>query len=192
MALCFALAASAATAETAYVTDMLQLGLHRAEDTSDRAFQNLISGTRLDVLERRTHYARVRTDDGSEGWVKSAYIVTEIPPRFRLAELEAEVESLRAELADASATETRAVREAERLRQRESEHEETAQALQEALARAERANAEYSERVDRYRMSMPLPWVVGALGLALAGGGFGGWWGLDRLLRRRYGGYRIY
>src|SRR5690606_12848920 len=66
---------AAAAAETAYVTDLLQLGLHQASDTSDRPFANLPSGTRLEVLERKTHYARVRTDGGDEGWVKAAYIV---------------------------------------------------------------------------------------------------------------------
>src|SRR5690606_40383264 len=61
--------AAAAQAETAYVTDILQLGLHQASDTSDRPFQNLTSGTRLEILERTALYARVRTDEGAEGWV---------------------------------------------------------------------------------------------------------------------------
>ena len=34
-----------ASAETGYVTDRLILGLHQAEDTSDRAFRSLESGT---------------------------------------------------------------------------------------------------------------------------------------------------
>jgi hypothetical protein len=37
-------------AETAYVTDMLRLGIHNASDTSDRPFDNLVSGTALEVL----------------------------------------------------------------------------------------------------------------------------------------------
>ena len=36
--------------------------------------------------------------DGEEGWVKSAYLVTEKPPRARLSELEAELEAVRAAL----------------------------------------------------------------------------------------------
>lgn len=192
IALCCAWAASAAAADTAYVTDMLQLGLHRAEDTSDRAFMNLVSGTRLEVLERRTHYARVRTDDGDEGWVKTAYIVADVPPRFLLAALEAEVESLRAQLHEARATEKRATQEAARLLGLNSEQVQTEQALRETVARLEHENTEYSQRIDGHRMSLPLLWVIGALGLALAGGGFGGWWGLDLLIRRRHAGYRIY
>lgn len=184
--------AAAAGAETAYVTDVLQLGLHRAADTSDRAFENLISGTRLEVLERATHYARVRTEDGDEGWVKSAYIVTETPARYRLAELESEIDALRAELGDARETEKQATSEAAQLRSREAEHEASAEALREALARLEAQNAEYADRVERYRFTLPLPWVLAALALTLVCGGVGGWWALDLLLRRRHAGYRIY
>src|SRR3970282_48196 len=77
-----------AAAETAYVTDILRLGLHRAEDTSDRPFDNLVSGTELEVLERVPNFARVRTAAGQEGWVKSAYLVGEKPAQARIAETE--------------------------------------------------------------------------------------------------------
>ena len=66
-----------AAAETAYVTDSLRLGLHHAEDTSDSPFQNLVSGAALEVLERTPSYAHVRTAEGQEGWVKSAYLVAQ-------------------------------------------------------------------------------------------------------------------
>lgn len=183
---------AAAGAETAYVTDILQLGLHRAADTSDRAFENLVSGTRLEVLERSTHYARVRTDDGDEGWVKAAYIVAETPARYRLAELESQVEALSAELAEARSTEQRASEEADRLRGREADHAATMKTLRDTVAQLERQNAEFAERVERYRVSLPIPWVLAALALTFVGGGAAGWWALDLFIRRRYGGYRIY
>jgi len=190
--LCLAWAAAAGAADTAYVTDILQLGLHRASDTSDRPFENLVSGTRLEILERTTHYARVRTESGAEGWVKAAYIVSETPARYRLAELESRVDALTAELADARATEKRAVREAERLRGLEAEHEASIEDLRRTLGRLEQQNAEYAARVERYRASLPLPWVLGALVLTFVGGGAAGWWTLDLLIRRRYAGYRMY
>ena len=43
---------AAALAETAYVTDNLRLGLHQAEDTSDRAFRTLESGQPVEILSR--------------------------------------------------------------------------------------------------------------------------------------------
>lgn len=186
------LVSAAAAAETAYVTDILQLGLHRASDTSDRPFENLVSGARLEILERTALYARVRTDDGDEGWVKAAYIVSETPARYRLAELETKVEALGAELADARATERQASDEAQLLRSREAEHAASIAALRETVGRLELQNAEYADRVERYRVSLPLPWVLAALALTFIGGGAAGWWALDLFLRRRYGGYRIY
>ena len=75
-----------AVAETAYVTDNLRLGLHAAEDTSDRAFRFLESGQPMEILVRDRNYANVRLPDGTEGWVKSAYLVDEKPAKLIVAE----------------------------------------------------------------------------------------------------------
>jgi hypothetical protein len=83
--------------DTMYVTDILQLGMHHAQDTSDEAFRNIVSGTEVTVLERATDTARVRTADGAEGWVRSFYLIPEQPARARVAELEARVGSLEQE-----------------------------------------------------------------------------------------------
>ena len=56
-----------AVAQTAYVTDNLRLGLHTAEDTSDRAFRYLESGQEMEILTRDRNYANVRLPDGTEG-----------------------------------------------------------------------------------------------------------------------------
>ena len=53
-----------AMAETAYITDNLRLGLHRAADTSDRAFRTLQSGQELEIISRDRNYANVRLPDG--------------------------------------------------------------------------------------------------------------------------------
>ena len=74
----------AARAETVYITDNLRLGLHKLADTSDRPFRTLESGTELEVLERSRNYARVRVTDGTVGYVKSAYLVTDKPARLIL------------------------------------------------------------------------------------------------------------
>ena len=66
-----------AAAETAYVTDNLRLGLHAAEDTSDRAFRFLESGQAMEILSRDRNYANVRLPDGTEGWVKLEFTITE-------------------------------------------------------------------------------------------------------------------
>ena len=88
-----------AAAETAYVTDNLRLGLHQAADTSDRAFRTLDSGQELEILTRDRNYAHVSLPDGVRGYVKAAYLVDEKPAKLIVAETQAELDRLRAELA---------------------------------------------------------------------------------------------
>ncbi|MDH3547693.1 MAG: hypothetical protein OEN22_11360, partial [Gammaproteobacteria bacterium] len=87
-----------AMAETAYVTDNLRLGLHQAEDTSDRAFRMLDSGQAVEILSRNRNYANVQLPDGAQGYVKAAYLVDEKPAKLIVAETQAENERLAAEL----------------------------------------------------------------------------------------------
>src|SRR5262245_60495077 len=107
--------AAAASAETAYVTDSLRLGLYAEPDASGSPAQNLVSGTALEVLERTQGYARVRTPAGSEGWVKAAYLVDEKPAQLRVAELEAELATLRSDADRARAARVSAEDELHRL-----------------------------------------------------------------------------
>lgn len=181
-----------ADAETAYVTDILRLGIHRASDTGDRAFESLISGTALEILDRNVNYAHVRMSDGREGWVKAAYLVSEKPAQLRVAEMEAELEALQTRVAAAEAASVEAERSAADVVRRVQRDERSATALRESLGRLERQNGEYATRLERYRLSLPLPWVAAALLLTLIGGFVGGWWWLDALIRRRHGGFRVY
>jgi hypothetical protein len=98
----FALLAAAAAwpQETRYVTDVLELGVHRAADTSDEAFRDLVSGTEVTVLEQGPDFSRVRMADGEEGWVRSLYLTEERPARTEVAELEARVGMLEQALAE--------------------------------------------------------------------------------------------
>ena len=184
--------AATAYAETEYVTDILRLGIHRAADTSDRAFDSLVSGTPLEVLERTVNYARVRTVDGQEGWVKSAYLVNDKPAQLRVAEVEAELAALRDRVTQAEEARVSAEQQAARLHQQLSDDEHSSAAMIESLARLERLNADYETRFERYRLSLPLSWVAAAILLTLIGGFVGGWWWLYALIRRRHGGFRVY
>jgi SH3 domain protein len=179
-------------AETAYVTDILRLGLHRAEDTNDQPFRNLVSGTELEVLLQTTNYAQVRTADGQEGWVKSAYLVTDKPAQLRVAELEAELATLRAE-SDRAEHERLA---AEQQLAQATRHVDAAAASSEAveatLLRLKDENAAFAERLDAYRGSIPLLWVLGALAITLIAGFTAGLAWVDYTSRRRHGGFRIY
>jgi SH3 domain protein len=184
--------AAPAEAETAYVTDSLRLGLHRAEDTSDRPFENLVSGTPLEVMERNSNYARVRTSGGQEGWVKSAYLVDEKPAQLRVAELEAELAGLRGQFDQVRSARSSAEDELNRLGKQVAATTGSADAIQDTLGRLKSENEAYEARLESYRRSLPLPWVAAALIVTLVAGFSAGLWWLDALIRRRHGGFRIY
>ncbi len=190
----FALAApiGAAHAETAYVTDSLRLGLHRASDTSDRPFENLVSGVGLEVLERNPNYARVRLDDGREGWVKAMYLETEKPAAARVLELEHELGVVQSTVAAAKAAQAEAEHELARLRAQMQATTGTAETIEETLARLQAENSAQEQRLETYRYALPLKWVIPALVVTLVGGFLAGLWWLDALIRRRHGGFRIY
>jgi SH3 domain protein len=182
----------AAVAETAYVTDILRLGLHRARDTSDRPFENLVSGTPLEILEQVPNYARVRTRSGSEGWVKSGFLVAEKPAQLRVAEVEAELERLTGELAVAQAAQRAAEADLSRLTEEVASGEQSAAAIEETLARLKSDNDSFATQLETYRGAVPLTWTVAALIVALIGGFVAGLWCLDAIIRRRHGGFRVY
>lgn len=179
-------------AETAYVTDSLRLGLHNTDDTSDKPFENLVSGTALEVIERNANYARVRTPGGQEGWVKSAYLVDDKPAQLRVAELEAELAGLRGEADQARTARSSAEDELNRLGKQVAATTGSTDAIHDTLGRLKSENEAYEARLDSYRGSLPLPWVAAALVLTLVAGFAGGLWWLDALIRRRHGGFRVY
>jgi len=183
---------SLAWAETAYVTDILRLGLHRAQDTNDPAFRTLVSGTELEIMERLPNYARVRTGEGQQGWVKSAYLVLEKPAQLRVSEVGAEIARMREELNRAQAAQLVAEHEAQRLSEAVSADADSSAAIGTALARLKQENASFEARLETYRQSVPLRWAGAAFAVALIAGFFTGVFWLDYVSRRRHGGFRIY
>jgi SH3 domain protein len=181
-----------ASAETAYVTDVLRLGIHAAADTSDRAFDNLVSGTAVEVLERNSSYARVKLTDGREGWVRATFLVTTMPAAARIAALEAEVAELEGAVAAAKAGQVAAEQELGRVTSQFQAATGSTASIEETVERLTDENRAYEERFETYRHALPLPWVVVAGVVALVAGFLAGLWWLDSLIRRRHGGFRVY
>ncbi len=183
-----ALAAQAAPAESAYVTDVLRLGLYQAEDATGRPFRTLVSGTRVEILERRTFYARVRTPDGEIGWVKSNFLQDEKPAALRageyetrISELTGDLQRVQAELDEANGT----------LSGIRSETSDVVGLTQEAESlRSEKARLE--DRLASFRGSLPIKWSLILAGVLAALGFIGGIAFLDYRIRKRHGGFRVY
>ena len=181
-----------AAAETGYVTDRLMLGLHQAEDTSDRPFRSLESGTRFEVLSRDRLYAHVRLEDGTEGYVKAAYVVYEPPAKLIVNETQAQVERLTVELEEAKAAFAEPAAVIDSLKaERETLATELA-TVRERVDELETDNARHQSRAERYQYSLPYTWVGGAIGVCLVAGFLAGLWWVDHRSRRRHGGIRIY
>ena len=181
-----------AAAETGYVTDRLMLGLHQAEDTSDRPFRSLESGTRFEVLSRDRLYARVRLEDGTEGYVKAAYVVYEPPAKLIVNETQAEVERLSSELAEAKAAFAEPAAVIDSLKAETRTLESELEAARTRVDELEQDNARYESRAERYQYSLPYKWVGGAIGICLVAGFLAGLWWVDHRSRKRHGGIRVY
>jgi len=192
--LCLALGAWAgsAGAETVYVTDSLRLGLHAAADTSDRPFDNLVSGTAVELLERNSNYAYVRLADGREGWVKATFLVAERPAAARVLDLEAEIGGFEHAATAAKTAQAAAEQQLAGLRSELQATTGSAESIQETIERLQRENSAHEAQLEGYRHALPLAWVLPAVGVALVGGFLFGLWWLDAWIRRRHGGFRVY
>ncbi len=182
------LVATDARAEAVYVTDELRLGLYRGELTEGRPFKTLISGDRMEVLERALMSVRVRTETGEEGWVKTAYLVDQEPPRRRAATLESanaalttELEAARSATADANAL----------IASLETELATVRTGIED-LPALEASNTELRAELSAIGTRIPLPWVVAGILAALLLGGAVGYLWLDRKVRSHFGGVRVY
>ena len=92
------LCSAAVAANTAYVTDELEITLRTGESTGHRIVRMLPTGEKLTVLGTNpdSGYTKVRTSTGAVGYVLSRQLVDTPVARDRLAAAEAEVNALKA------------------------------------------------------------------------------------------------
>ena len=161
-----------AAAETAYVTDILRLGLHTAQDTSDRPFQTLVSGAELEILQRVPNFAEIRTRDGSQGWVKSAYLVTDKPAQLIVSETQATLEGVRAELLAEQQARLAAEKELHDLVNDAESKLGQVVAMETRLGDLTSRNAELETQLEQFRSVVPFSWAATAFIASLLGGFF--------------------
>ena len=187
-----AVASNAVRAEELYVIEQLVVSVGSAPDGSGERVASVRSGDALEVLERSGDWVHVRTGSGREGWIRASYLSAEEPLRPRLAQRTAEVARLKedvsrlqAQLAAASSPASAAPvggPTAPTAALTAAVAAEDAAAAPPALFAA--AEEENPRRV--------WPWALGAGLLALCVGFALGALVLDRHIRRKYGGLRIY
>jgi len=197
------LVAGTARAEPAYVVEQLVVNVNSAPDASGERIATVKSGDQLEVLERTGDQVHVRLASGKDGWIRASYLSKDEPLRARLTQREAEVAQLKdqvsrleSQLAAARATGARAPPASP-----EGSSGATGSPVTGTGAAAGAPSTEDpggppggalfggTSNEDPLRL---WPWALGA---ALAGLGIGFALGalvLDRYIRRKYGGLRIY
>lgn len=103
-----------ANAETVYVSDRFEIGVHDNTNLDSVILAVITSGTPLEVVSRNGEFVQVSTPDGTTGWVDARYIVSKQPSVAMHDERDAKLQQAQRTLGDARA-------ENEVLRQRISE-----------------------------------------------------------------------
>jgi Bacterial SH3 domain len=198
-----ALAAAAARAEPAYVIEQLVVNVNSAPDASGERIATVKSGDRLEVLEQVGDQVHVRLATGKDGWIRASYLSKDEPLRTRLTQREADVAQLKdqvsrleSQLAAARATGARPPPTAADAAGTTAAAPVPAVPAEPGARSGEdpggtSAGSLFAGATDE-GPNRVWPWALGA---ALAGLGIGFALGalvLDRYIRRKYGGLRIY
>jgi SH3 domain protein len=201
--------------ETQYVIEQLVVSVNATADGSGDRVGQIKSGDPVELLERQADQSRVRLPAGEEGWVRTSYLSSTPPLREQLKARTEELEKLRqektrleADLASARKAANAAVTSAPASKAASSPVPPMANPAQSAPAAettpestpAEAAAADAvqssnpplfsSEDMVPSRPSWMLALVAAVATLVI---GFAlGWRMLDRRIRAKYGGLRIY
>lgn len=81
-----------------YVTDSITVGVYATPELTGEPELRLISGTAVEVLERRGELLRIRTEHGEQGWLRSRFLTKSQPVVLRMEALRKGQEQLEAQL----------------------------------------------------------------------------------------------
>jgi hypothetical protein len=212
-------AAPALRAEPLYVIEQLVVSVNTQPDGSGERVGQIKSGDKVEVLERQGEQAHIQFGSGQEGWVKASYLSNDPPVRVQLDQREEEVEKLKKEktqLETELASAKSAAASAQASAQAALKAANAAQTSKAAPAPAPApvaaapvptvSTAAAPAAPDSPPQSAPplfeekpmMPsrpsWLLasGSAGIALVAGFVLGWRMLDRKIRAKYGGLRIY
>lgn len=204
------LASFSVPAETVFIIDQVEVGLHETASVDSPILQILPTGTKLEVLAREGTRVKVRTGENTVGWIDERYLMPDKPTRQLLNEAEIQVTQLKAEnqqLREQLETHNGQAAPAELEKLRKSRAR-----LQTELADAREQVARLRQDLDAIKQGDPREtrssltgrasqWLGPLLGnpVYLAGlvaalllvGLLLGIWFMDYLHRRRHGGFRV-
>ncbi|MCU7845441.1 MAG: TIGR04211 family SH3 domain-containing protein [Candidatus Thiodiazotropha sp. (ex Monitilora ramsayi)] len=186
-------------AETRYVTDELQLSMYEEINSQGKLLQRLNSGTELELLESKGLYAKVRTQEGVEGWTKAGFLISEKPARAQLIDAQERIEDLEGKLDQSQQQLTATQTDLKKIQNNQGEaYAELTQRLESAekiaatVDHVKQENETYRARLNSDEGRIPLKWGLIGAAISLLMGIAGGIALFDYRSRRRHGGYRIY
>ncbi len=81
-------------AKTGYVSDVLFLTVRNGPGNNFKVLKTLKSNDPVELFEKKDGYYRVKTTDGTEGWVQQQYITYKIPQVIAVAGLNNKIANL--------------------------------------------------------------------------------------------------
>ncbi len=90
-----------ALAETRYVVDRLELGIHEDKSADSPILELIPSGSAVEIMASDDTFTQVRTQDGVVGWVDGRYLMAEKPAQLELATLQAQHSETQSRLEEA-------------------------------------------------------------------------------------------
>lgn len=92
-------AAAAAAAQTAYVTDTIKVAVRSGPGNDQKSVGTLESGQMVEIMKTGDEWTLVRLANGAEGYVMSRYLVSQQPAKFRSDQLQEKTKTLSAQAA---------------------------------------------------------------------------------------------
>lgn len=123
--------------EKRYVSDKLFIQLRSGPSNEHRILKVLQSGEHLVYVEESGDFTLVKTSKGTEGWVRTQYLVDEPIAREKLIFANRDLENLRAELSAAN--------------EQKAELQKELEAVKSERANTNRSNTELERELERIR-----------------------------------------
>ena len=84
-------------AESAYISDTLRVGVRPAPDNQAAPIGVVKTGMRLELLETREGFVRIKTENEVEGWIRDNYVVKTPPAMIKLQKMQQQLGTLESE-----------------------------------------------------------------------------------------------
>lgn len=218
------------SANAAYVSERLYLGVYAIPDTTGTPVKMLPSGEQVEVLETEGDFTKIRSKDKSEGWVRTEFITEVVPTKVKLKQVtsqrdqlqlqlnsigitRAKVKELQSKLAQSEKTITQLQGQlqgeqsaaAELVSQQQDTQQQEIVGLQEQLQKLsstitslETAKQELEDKLKSsahrgpYNPTTKIAWLIVAMTVSLILGGWLGVQWLEKKIRKKFNGLRVW